>query len=141
MNMNGLFFKILHDETPTTDAKSERYLAVALGYPTTWRVRRRLVTFPCDAADSNANRRLYIQDIIYAGNPRKGVDQWYNHEAAMLAALTSTGDNPYQFKGGHLIKMTPKFQKGDEVEVKYGRQWYAATILRRKDAPEGTKYV
>lgn len=159
--MNALIFKILKDPTPTTDARSERHLAVALGYPTTWRVRRRILANPArthlglaennaktaenespdplSSGNSSSNSIPKIQDVIYAGNSKKGVDRWYNHEAAMVAALTSTGDNPYQFKGGHLTKIVPKFQKGDDVEVKYGRQWYAAKIVKRKEAPEGIK--
>ena len=156
--MNAIISKILKDPTPTTDARSERYLAVALGYPTTWRVRRRIFANParCDLGLTEISTKpaenvssdplliekpTIIQDVIYAGNPNKGVDRWYNHEAAMVASLTSTGDNPYQFKGGHLTKIVPKFQKGDDVEVKYGRKWYPANILKRKEAPEGIKYV
>jgi hypothetical protein len=161
--MNALISKILKDPTPTSDARSERHLAVALGYPTTWRVRRRILTNTghlqkgpaenaekaaeniapgplCNSSNNPGSSTIpKIQDVIYAGNPKKGVDRWYNHEAAMVAALTSTGDNPFQFKGGHLTKVVPKFQKGDEVEVKYGRKWYAAKIVKRKEAPEGIK--
>lgn len=157
--MNAFISKILKDPSPTTDARSERHLAAALGYPTTWRIRRRILANParCDlglaenstkAAENDSSDPLLtekpttiIQDVIYAGNPKKGVDRWYNHEAAMVASLTSTGDNPYQFKGGHLAKIVPKFQKGDDVEVKYGREWYSAKILKRKEVPEGIKYV
>lgn len=161
--MNALISKILKDPTPTSDARSERHLAVALGYPTTWRVRRRILAHPLhshlELAEKNettaekvspdprgsssntqgSNTIPKIEDVVYAGNPKKGVDRWYNHEAAMVAALTSTGDNPFQFKGGHLTKIVPKFQKGDDVEVKYGRKWYAAKIVKRKEAPEGVK--
>ena len=160
--MNAVISKILKDQAPTTDAQSERYLAVALGYPTTWRVRRRIFAIPegshlglAENLDKGVSQRIpkhdplmnrrgfgrapMILDVIYAGNPKKGVDRWYNHEAAMVAAVTSTGDNPYQFNGGHLSKIVPKFQKGDEVEVKYGGQWYAARITKRKESPEGIK--
>ena len=148
--MNSIIAKLLADPTSTTDATSERHLAVALGYPTTWRVRRRILakysryTDRGDAENSVDppavhSRDSWVEDVIYAGNPDKGVDRWYNHEAAMVASLTSSNNNPYQFKGGQLTKMIAKFTKGDAVEVKYGRKWFASTIEKRKEFPEGFK--
>jgi hypothetical protein len=86
-----------------------------------------------------AENLVVPQDVIYAGNPNKGVDRWYCHEAAQLAATQFVPGNPYQFKGGHLTKQVPKFHKGDVIEVKYGRKWYAAKISKRKEALDGIK--
>ena len=79
-------------------------------------------------------------DVVYAGNPRKGVDRWYNHEAALRAAQ-QFNDNPFQFKGGHMLKRQPKFQKGDYVEVRFSKKWHAATIIKRKQVNDDFRYV
>mmetsp|Transcript_9364 Transcript_9364/g.15564 ORF Transcript_9364/g.15564 Transcript_9364/m.15564 type:complete len:368 (-) Transcript_9364:211-1314(-) len=166
--------KVLSDASlpPTTDATSERYLAVAMGYPTTWRVSRQILSSvildnntkddhkigstsldkDCSLSTTNKNESIrsgaysktpsstiIIQDVIYAGNPKKGVDRWYCHEAAMLASVTWEG-NPYAHKGGHLTKIVPQFAKGDAVEVKYGKKWFAAKVSKRKEVQEGFKY-
>lgn len=156
--------KVMNDPTPTTDAASERHLAVALGYPTTWRVCRRplpkISKKSCDPPpsakdekekDGDKDDKLksekdkagedapLFQDVIYAGNPSKGVDRWYCHEAAQAACVSFTG--PFQSKGGHMLKAIPKFEKGDLVEVKYARKWYASKIVKRKEAQDGFRCV
>mmetsp|Transcript_13546 Transcript_13546/g.19992 ORF Transcript_13546/g.19992 Transcript_13546/m.19992 type:complete len:330 (-) Transcript_13546:208-1197(-) len=139
--MNDFISRILYDPTATTDARSERHLAVALGYPSTWRVCRRLIPVSDGEDNCNAQPKL-IQDVIYAGNPNKDVDRWYCHEAAQLASTEFKGDSPcFQFEGGHMTQQLPKFQKGDKVEVRYSRKWYAAEILKRKAGKKGIKYT
>jgi hypothetical protein len=176
--MHAIIAKALVEPTPTTDATSERYLAVALGYPTTWRVSRQILSTAVlddntrdqqkiktnDGAKENSSSRappkngsaeltgsavpspipvpekqkIIIQDVIYAGNPKKGVDRWYCHETAMVASVEWEG-NSYAHKGGHLTKIIPKFTKGDAVEVKYGKKWFAAKISKKKEAPDGIR--
>jgi len=135
--MNDFISRLLNDPSPTTDSRSERHLAVALGYPETWRVCRRLIAVENDAEEP---KTLLIQDVIYAGNPKKEVDRWYCHEAAQLACTEFNGDS-FQFKGGHMTQQLPKFQKGDRVEVHYGRKWYAAEISKRKSGKNGIRYT
>ena len=118
--MSAVLCRILNDKTPTDGAKSERYLAVALGYPLTWRVRRRV------------DEQGLVIDVIYAGNPKEGADRWYNHEAAFLAAQEFEGTNPEQFKGGHMRKRPALFQKDDFVEVRHKHCWNPATIKKKK---------
>jgi len=144
--LNEFIFKVLHDPKATTCAEEERNLAVALGYPTTWRVHRKLIKKEGgqekdkdkERESTEGEDQIEIMDVIYAGNPQKGVDRWYNHEAAMVASLESTG--PYHFKGGQMLKAVAKFAKDDEVEVRYKREWYAATISRRKKVEDGFRY-
>lgn len=133
---------------PTTDEKSERYLASALGYPASWHVVRVVEenksNEDVDGAtdDKNAPQRLKIIDRIYAGKPSDGVDMWFHHAAAQAAAEEwvegeSTG---YEHKGGHLLPRKPKFQKNDEVKVLFEGEWLPAVVQKRKEAKEGFKY-
>jgi len=64
---------------------------------------------------------------------------WYHHEAAMRAAQEWDDEEstPFQYKGGHLLKRLPLFQKGDKVQVWYEDEWWNATILRRKEDADG----
>eukprot|EP00542_Grammatophora_oceanica_P018281 CAMPEP_0194027272 /NCGR_PEP_ID=MMETSP0009_2-20130614/1446_1 /TAXON_ID=210454 /ORGANISM="Grammatophora oceanica, Strain CCMP 410" /LENGTH=319 /DNA_ID=CAMNT_0038666277 /DNA_START=105 /DNA_END=1064 /DNA_ORIENTATION=- len=106
----------------------EKHLAVALGYPMGWRVKR---------AVAKSGKML---DVIYAGNPKKGVDGWFHHEAARAAAVSwydpnkKPRPNPFSAKGGHFLPLQPKYQKGDTVEVIYKKEWYKATVLKRRES-------
>ena len=75
-------------------------------------------------------------DIIYTGDPSAGVDVYYNHSAALAAALqwneeTSTG---YDNKGGQMLPRVAKFKKGSWVEVFYPdeNKWYKAQVEKVK---------
>ena len=117
--MNEFIAKILSEAPPTTCKQDEKYLAVALGYPIGWHVVR--------SQDKT--------DTIYAGNPRKEVDCWFNHVAARMVASewdVNKKSTPYDARGGHLLPKQPKYQKGDAVQVRYKKQWYGATILKRQ---------
>jgi hypothetical protein len=110
--------KILLNAPPTTDARSERQLAAALGYPLSWHVVRLAPDKP---------------DVIYAGNPRKNVALWFNHEAARAAAAEWQEGKSCPYKGGHLLPRKPKFKKSEVVEVLYKKKWYPATVTKRKE--------
>jgi hypothetical protein len=128
--------RALRDPRPTTTSKSERQLAIALGYPSTWHVVRRIERMEEESKN-------IIVDRVYAGNPSSNVDMWFNHDAARQASMEwkegeSTG---YEHKGGHLLPRKARFSKGDEVEVHYEGGWYAATIVKRKEYEDGFRYV
>jgi len=121
----------------TTTPQSERFLADSLGYPKSWHVRRILIskTAPDDSSAAAAESHT-CQDVIYAGDPNTRVDVYFNHIAAMEAALSwkegeSTG---FENKGGHLLPLVPAFSKGDTVQVFYEPDdcWYEAVILKVK---------
>jgi hypothetical protein len=116
--MNDFVAKLLKEAPPTTCPRDEKYLAVALGYPVGWHVVRR--------QDKT--------DTIHAGNPRKGVDTWFYHEAAWEAAAewNVKKSTPYDSNGGHLLPKKPKYQKGDAVQVRHQKVWYGATIMKRQ---------
>ena len=112
------------------DPKSQMKLALSLGYPMNWHVIR-VYPHPAspDAPDS-------FMDRIYAGDPSKNVDAYFNHHAAMTAALKfvegeSTG---YENKGGQMLPRKPNFKANDEVEVLYEEdgQWYDAQVVKVK---------
>ena len=83
--------RALFDPKPTTDDKSERYLAMALGYPSSWHVVRTIEEEIVpkqqqqEESSDEKKRRLMIVDRIYAGNPADGVDMWFNHRAAQVS--------------------------------------------------------
>jgi hypothetical protein len=152
--------RALWDPNPTSDEKSERFLAAALGYPSSWHVVRKIEedkrndkeTTTSSLSDANAGgdpssannnqKRILIVDRIYAGNPSEGVDMWFNHHAAQAAAVEwvegeSTG---YDKKGGQLLPRKPKFQKNDQVKVLYEGEWMPATIQKRTERKEGFRY-
>ena len=116
--MNEFIAKVLKEARPTINKRDEKYLAVALGYPVGWHVVR--------SSD--------MIDTIYAGHPSKGVDCWFNHNAAMVVAAEWDVSNstPYDANGGHLLPKQAKYQKGDQVQVRYKKAWYGATILKRQ---------
>lgn len=121
-----LFSKIIETAPPTTDARSERQLAAALGYPLSWHVVRLSPDKP---------------DFIYAGDPSKNVAVWLNHEAAQRAAADWEEGKSSPFKGGHLLPIKPLYKKNEVVEVLYKSKWYPATIVKRKDYEDEYRYV
>ena len=134
---DGLSFSTLLK--PTTTSQSERLLADSLGYPKSWHVVRKLIISNSNsdptAADASANTQT-CQDIIYAGNPNAKVDVYFNHIAAMEAALSWTeGESSgWDNKGGQLLPLVAGFVKGETVEVFYEPEdtWYEATIVKVK---------
>lgn len=112
---------------PTTDARSERQLAAALGYPLSWHVVRLSPDKP---------------DLIYAGNPRKpNVAVWFSHEAARAAAAAWQEGKSSAYKGGQLLPRKPLFKKNQVVEVMYKQKWFPATITKRKEYEDQFRYV
>jgi hypothetical protein len=84
-------------------------------------------------------------DRIYAGDPQKGFDCYYNHSAAYEAGLKwvpgeSTG---YDTKGGQMLARKAAYSKGDEVEVYYEPEdkWYASQITKVKQYDDDIRYV
>mmetsp|Transcript_57473 Transcript_57473/g.171463 ORF Transcript_57473/g.171463 Transcript_57473/m.171463 type:complete len:176 (-) Transcript_57473:1088-1615(-) len=127
----------------TEGPKSERRLARSLGYPPTWHLVR---TVPHPADDPSSliviSGRSF-QDRIFAGDPRKHADCYFNHNAAMEAALdwVEGESTPYDNEGGQLLPRVPKFAKEDKVEVWFEDSWYPASILRVKQCPDDIKCV
>jgi hypothetical protein len=76
------------------------------------------------------------QDVIYTGDPQSKVDVYFNHVAALEAALSwkegeSTAcDN----KGGQLLPLVAAFKKKETVQVYYEQdgEWYDATVIKVK---------
>jgi hypothetical protein len=133
----------------TTDAQSERDLARSLGYPQSWHVVR-VLPHPAeldedgdDAAVSSTNNSF--MDTIYAGDPSSCVDVYYNHSAALGAAIEwkdgeSTG---YDNRGGQMLPRVPIFQKDSWVEVYYPDEdtWYKAQIKKVKQYVDDIRYT
>lgn len=146
--------RALWNPKPTTDAKSQRFLAQALGYPGSWHVVRTIEdesdydNVPAEAAAAsegdaaNATSRLVIVDRIFAGDPSAGVDMYFNHHAAQAAAedWVEGESKGYEQKGGQLLPRKPKFQKGDQVKVNFEGEWLPATIQKRSERKEGYRY-
>ena len=126
--------KALWNPKPTTDAKSQQYLANALGYPRSWQVVRTI---------EEKDGKKIIVDRIYAGSPDDGVDMYFNHHAAQAAAADwiEGESNGYEKKGGQLLPRKPKFQKGDRVQVDFEGDWYNATIQKRTERKDGYRYT
>jgi len=139
--------KILRDPRPTTDARSERCLAAALGYPKSWRVVRKVIQFKDENAtgSGNGNSKEAVEDRIYAGNPDLSVDTYFNHEAARKAALkwVEGESSGYDQKGGQLLPMVALYNKKDAVEVYYepDDEWYEATIVKRTEYDDDIRYT
>jgi hypothetical protein len=145
--------KALWDTRPTTTDLSARQLAVALGYPESWRVVRSIETNESEASASvstpNPNHKIIV-DRIYAGLPDSMCDMWFHHTAAMQVAATwgsvesGEGENvestPFDQKGGHLLPRLPQFDKKDLVQVYYEDEWWDAKILRRKEDLDTYRY-
>ncbi len=88
-----------------------------------------------------------IADRIYAGKPGTDCDMWYHHSAATQAALawmekeaihedpeqSGPAPTPFDFKGGHMLPRSARFDVGDKVEVLYEGEWWDAKILRRNE--------
>lgn len=123
----------LWDPHPTKTDLRARQLAAALGYPVSWRVVRVI---------ERLDGRLVIVDRIYTGKPGSGCDMFYNHDAAMKAAETwiEGESTPFGYGGGQLLPRQPKYGKGDKVQVLYDGDWWDATVMRRKEHPEGFRY-
>lgn len=153
-NMRGLNTQTKDDLSfssllkPTTTPQSERVLANSLGYPKLWHVRRILISNRNATTNTTHGDEAPIetcQDIIYAGNPNAKVDVYFNHIAAMEAALSwkegqSTGwDN----KGGQLLPLVASFVKGETVQVFYepDNSWYEATIVKVKMCKDDVRYA
>lgn len=129
--------------TPAIDYDSnspmiQQKLASRLGYPKGWHVVR---TFPHPCTPSNT--KSYC-DRIYAGDPSTGVDLYYNHSAALSAAMSyipgeSSG---YEKKGGQMLPRKPKFKVNEVVEVLYedDGKWYQATIQKSKIFVDDIRY-
>ena len=100
--------RALWDPRPTRTDRRARHLAVALGYPPSWRVVRTLQHHHHHHPNNKNNTTMQEQveqpppteqppqlepnvlivDRIYAGPPGTGCDMWYHHAAAMQAAAT-----------------------------------------------------
>jgi hypothetical protein len=145
--------KALWDTRATTTDLAARQLAVALGYPESWRVVRNIETnesapaSPSTPAPNPSPSTKIIVDRIYAGLPDSGCDMWFHHTAAMQVAATwvdddgeGTNSTPFDQKGGHLLPRLPQFNKGDLVQALYEDEWWDAKILRRKEDVDTYRY-
>jgi len=117
--------KILSFFQPTTTSLSEKRLAQTLGYPATWHVVRTV---------STKNNVQAFCDRIYAGPPSSNPDTYYNHGAAMAAALRwiEGKSTPHDNEGGQMNPRVALFEKDEYVEVLYepDEMWYGATIMK-----------
>lgn len=130
----------------TTDAESERNLARSLGYPQSWHVVR-VQPHPAlleEDSEAATNTAASFMDVIYAGDPSAGVDVYYNHSAALSAALEwkngeSTG---FENQGGQMLPRVPKFKKDSWVEVYYPDEdkWYKAQVKKVKPYVNDVRY-
>ncbi|GAX20068.1 hypothetical protein FisN_1Lh450 [Fistulifera solaris] len=100
------------------------------------------------ATQSQPGRMVKVTvDRIYAGKPGTDCDMWYHHSAATRAALawmekeaihedpeqSGPAPTPFDFKGGHMLPRSSKFDVGDKVEVLYEGEWWDAKILRKNE--------
>lgn len=122
---------------PTTTPQSERLLADTLGYPKSWHVVRVV---------KNQGPSQTFFDTIYAGDPKANADTYYNHLAAMNAAMKwKEGEStPYDQNGGQMLPVdkTIKIAVGDEVEVYYDPDsaWYAAVVKKVIQYKDDVRY-
>lgn len=84
-------------------------------------------------------------DQIYSGKPDSGCDAYFNHEAAMQAALkwVEGTSSCYDGKGGQLLPREPLFKADDTVEVYYEDEdsWYYANVVKVKEYLNDIRYV
>jgi len=145
--INDVYERALWDPNPTDTDLRARQLAVALGYPTGWRVVRAIETHDGSLDDGASARpqkkRKLIVDRIYSGDPETGCDMWYHHAVARAVAQDwiqraeeidqgAEPPTPYCHGGGHLLPRQAKFEVGQKVSVNYKGKWFEAKILRRK---------
>jgi hypothetical protein len=135
-----LMGKALWDTRPTTTDLAARQLAVALGYPESWRVVRSIETNECSSSATattssttlsstlpsstpsppkHSNHKIIV-DRIYAGPPDSMCDMWFHHTAAMQVAATwgggETGEGGKGGEGeGTSPNNTPFDQKGGHL--------------------------
>mmetsp|Transcript_20087 Transcript_20087/g.26657 ORF Transcript_20087/g.26657 Transcript_20087/m.26657 type:complete len:211 (+) Transcript_20087:100-732(+) len=128
--------KILSFFQPTTTSLSEKRLAQTLGYPATWHVVRTV---------STKNNVQAFCDRIYAGPPSSNPDTYYNHGAAMAAALRwiEGKSTPHDNEGGQMNPRVALFEKDEYVEVLYepDEMWYGATIMKCVMYQDDIRYV
>ena len=120
-NVGQLYSNALFDPTPTTTQLSEKQLAYALGYPSEWRVERKVVT--------TEDGKRVIADRIHFATAKKQF-MWLHHEAAQAAAQQAAENG--NIDGSHLMPPVPLYAKGDEIQVQYESKWYTGVILKRK---------
>jgi hypothetical protein len=158
----------------TTDDSSAQELARELGYPETWHVVRE-VPHPADRSGTGGNNGggdgaevsdqensegeeddeppspsksdgvISFMDTIYTGKPKDGVDVYYNHSAALGAAVawdpeTSSG---FDAHGGHNLPRQAKFSKGETVEVldEEDESYHKADITKVKVYANDIRYT
>jgi hypothetical protein len=126
-----LYARAFWDPKPTTNAKSERQLAYALGYPDDWRVERKV---------ENKDGAPIIRDRIHAllGKKKKSQYTWFHHEAAQVAAAKLESEGTVD--ESHLLPPMPLYAKGDVVQVQWEGKWFEATILKRKKQADSFLY-
>jgi hypothetical protein len=122
---------------PTTTPQAERLLADTLGYPKSWHVVRVV-------RNEGGSQRFF--DTIYAGDPKANSDTYYNHLAAMAAAMKwKEGEStPYDNNGGQMLPVdkSVEISVGDEVEVYYDPDsaWYAAVVKKVTHYKDDVRY-
>jgi hypothetical protein len=123
---------------PTTTPQSERILADTLGYPKSWHVVRVV---------RNEGGSQCFFDTIYAGDPKANSDTYYNHIAAMTAAMKwKEGEStPYDNNGGQMLPVdkSVNISVGDEVEVYYDPDsaWYSAVVKKVIQYKDDVRYT
>ena len=130
LNVSQIYSNALWDPTPTTSQLSEKQLAYALGYPSEWRVERKVI--------STEDGQNVIIDRIHLTTSKKQFT-WLNHDAAQAAALRAAEDG--NIEGSHLMPPVPLFAKGNEIQVQYESKWYNGVILKRKKKEDRFLYT
>jgi len=126
---------VIFEATPLT--QSQRLLANTLGYPSSWHVVRVV-------KGEGSTQTFY--DTIYAGKPEANSDTYYNHLAAMDAAMKwKEGEStPYDDNGGQMLPVDQSVEiiDGDEVEVYYDPDdaWYGALVKKVVHYKDDVRY-
>ena len=130
LNVSQIYSNALWDPTPTTSQLSEKQLAYALGYPSEWRVERKVIS-------TEDGKKVIIDRIQLTTNKKHFT--WLNHDAAQAAALRAAEDG--NIEGSHLMPPVPLFAKGNEIQVQYESKWYNGVILKRKKKEDRFLYT
>ena len=131
LNVGQIYSNALWDATPTTTELSEKQLAYALGYPSEWRVERKVV--------ATEDGKSVISDRIHLSTSKRQFT-WLNHDAAQAAAQQQAEDGG-NIDGSHLMPPVPLYAKGDEIQVQYESKWYTGVILKRKKQADRFLYT
>ena len=108
LSVSQIYSNALWDPKPTTSQLSEKQLAYALGYPSDWRVERKVI--------ATEDGKRVISDRIHLSTTKRQFT-WLHHDAAQAAAQQAAQDG--NIDASHLMPPVPLYAKGDEIQVQY----------------------